>query len=89
MGTVFVIGNTFTQSSGRDFSAPLSASTRRAWTLAWTVPGSCTISSLMASGMRRHWSRNCSFRPIALQSQCHELLDQDTRSWSGLGSSES
>src|SRR5258705_194740 len=26
---------------------------------------SCTISSLMASGMRRHWSQNYSFRPIA------------------------
>src|SRR5258708_36509336 len=24
---------------------------------------SCTILSLMASGMRRHWSRSCSFRP--------------------------
>jgi len=27
---------------------------------------SCTISSLMASGMRRHWGQNCWFRPIAL-----------------------
>ena len=48
------------------------------WRRGWrrVTMTSCTISSLMASGMRRNWSRNCSFRPIALQSQCHELLDQ-------------